>query len=97
MALVWVPGQMRDLTGGLEQVSAEGSSVRQVIANLDLRFPGFRSRLLQGDELVPHIAIFVDGEETQLGLAEHVEPASEVHFLAAMAGGNERCSGETCA
>jgi putative membrane protein len=87
MAVVWVPGQMRDLTGGREQVQAEGGSVRQVIVSLDQQFPGFQGRLLQDGELMPHIAVIVDGEEAQLGLAEPVQPESEVHFLPAMAGG----------
>ena len=78
---------MRDLTGGMERVSAAGSSVRALIADLERRFPGFRMRLLQDDQLIPHVAVIVDGEEAQLGLAEPVQQDSEVHFLAAMAGG----------
>jgi molybdopterin converting factor small subunit len=61
--------------------------VRELIADLERRFPGFHLRLLQDGQLMPHVAVIVDGEEAQLGLAEPVQPESEVYFLPAMAGG----------
>jgi molybdopterin converting factor small subunit len=83
---------MRDLTGGLESVAVEGNSVRKVIMHLDIQFPGIASRLLKDEELVPHIAVIVDGEESQEGLAHLLESDSEVFFLAAIAGGARRAS-----
>lgn len=87
MPVVWVPSQMRDLTDGRDQVSVGALTVRQAISELERQFPGIRQRLMENDDLKPHIAVVVDGEESQLGLAEALEPDSELHFLPAISGG----------
>ncbi len=88
MATVWVPGQMRDLTGGRQMVAVAGATVGEVIANLDRAFPGVRARLCQPDgTLQPHIAVAVDGEEVLQRLRAPVQPDSEIHFIPAIAGG----------
>lgn len=88
MATVWIPGLMRDLTGGRQQVAVPGESLGQVIANLEAAYPGFAARLCSPEgALLPHIAVAVDGEEAILGLRSPVGPTSEVHFLPAIAGG----------
>ncbi len=40
MVVVWIPAQLRDLTGGLERVTLEAETVAEVIDALDNRFPG---------------------------------------------------------
>ena len=40
-----------------------------------------------GIDLLPGIAVIIDGETSQLGLLERVEENSEVHFLPALGGG----------
>ena len=87
MPEVHIPAMLRELTGGRSTVSAAGSTVRQVIDDLELRWPGIRDRLLEGGRLRPNLAVAVDGDVSPLGLAEAVEPASEVHFVAAIKGG----------
>ncbi len=87
MATVWIPSLMRDLTKGRQTVEVEGSTVRQVIRNLDVAFPGIRARLCSGDELESHINVAVDGIVTRMGMLERVAPESEVHFLPAVSGG----------
>lgn len=88
MAAVWVPSQMRDLTGGRQTVQAAGATVREVIEHLEQAYPGFRERLCEPDgTLQPHIAVAVDGEEAMLGLRTRVRPDSEIHFVPAIAGG----------
>ncbi len=42
---VRVPAQLRTLTGGAAQVSAEGSTVGEVLKALDAAHPGFADRL----------------------------------------------------
>lgn len=78
---------MRDLTGGQTVVTVKGSTVREIIENLESAFPGTRKRLLSGDELKPNIGVAVDGDVTRLGLRERVKRNSEVHFLPAVSGG----------
>ncbi len=87
MAKVWIPSQMLSLAGGREQVSVEGRTVREVIANLNRAHNGFRDRLCRDDKLKPTIAVVVDGEISSLGMRQKVSLESEVQFLPAMSGG----------
>ena len=86
---VWIPTIMQKLTGGAQVVQVEGSTVRQIINNLELLYPGTKARLYdpEEDELLPGVAAIVDGDVTQLGLLEKVNEDSEVHFLPAIGGG----------
>jgi molybdopterin synthase sulfur carrier subunit len=86
---VYIPAPLRALTGGRASVEVEGASVRQVIDNLELAWPGIRERLVEQGRLRPNISVAVDGEVTPLGLLETVGPRSEVHFIAAIKGGVE--------
>ena len=81
---------MQKLTGGIQVVQVEGSTVRQIINNLELLYPGTKARLYDSeeDELLPGVAAIVDGDVTQLGLLEKVNEDSEVHFLPAIGGGS---------
>lgn len=87
MAIVFIPPQLRMLTGGAERVSVPGDTLGRVIDALDRAHPGLRDRLVAGDRLREGIAVSVDGEVTQLELLQPVGPASEVHILPAIAGG----------
>ncbi len=78
---------MRNLSAGRHRVDVEGATVRQVIENLDKQFPGMKERLMENGSLVPGISVIVDGQQSQLGLLERLEEASEVHFLPAIGGG----------
>ena len=87
MATVFIPSLMQSLTGGEKQVRVEGSTVCQIINNLDSRYPGFKDRLVEDDRVKPNISVAVDGEVTPLGMIERVNEDSEVHFLPAIGGG----------
>src|SRR5256885_15157898 len=43
---VRLPGALRDLTGGETKLSASGATLREVIADIDRRHPGFAARVL---------------------------------------------------
>ena len=81
MATVFIPPPLRSLTEGQELVEAQGRNVRDVIDDLDARFPGF------GEQLRPGLAVAVGTTVTSLGLLAKVDPDSEVHFLPAISGG----------
>ena len=87
MPEVWIPMLMRNLSAGQHRVEVEGATVRQVIENLDKQFPGMKERLMEDGSLMPGISVIVDGQQSQLGLLERLEEASEVHFLPAIGGG----------
>jgi molybdopterin converting factor small subunit len=87
MARVYIPPQLRELTAGKEEVEVEGRNLRQVIAALDGLFPGFGGRVVQGDKIAPGLAVSIDSQITTRGLGVAVAPASDVHFVPAIAGG----------
>ena len=75
--------------GGNRQVMVPGATVRQVINSLEKEYPGSRDLLMdvEEDDLLPGLAVVVDGETSLLGLLERVQENSEVHFLPAIGGG----------
>lgn len=87
MPTVWIPSQLRPLTGGQETVAVKGRTVRQVIDELERLYPGIKERLCVGGMLRPGLAVAVGTQIATLGLAQPVEENSEVHFLPAIGGG----------
>ncbi len=87
MPIVYVPPQLKALTGGVETLAVDGGNIRSVIATLDKQFPGVRDRLCQGDELRPGLSVSVSGRVSSLGLFQKVGPQDEVHFIPAIVGG----------
>ena len=70
-----------------ETVVVSGSTVREVVENLTLRYPDLRPRLFDKGQLRSSISVAVDGEIGSLGLLDALEEDSELHFIPALAGG----------
>ena len=89
MAEVWVPPKLQQLTDGKQQVQVEGTTVRRLINNLELLYPGIKDFLVDEmeEDLVPGLAVIIDGEVSLLGMLDKVGENSEVHFLPAIGGG----------
>jgi sulfur-carrier protein len=87
MPRVFIPAQLRDLTGGQAEIDVAGATVREVVAALDRQFPGIAGRLCQEDELSPALQVSIDGTLSRRGLDAKVPAASEVHFLPVFGGG----------
>jgi sulfur-carrier protein len=87
MPMVWIPALMRDLTGGVEQVSVVAETVGEAIERLEDRYPGVKERLVEGERLRPNISVIVDGVVGQRRLREKVGEDSEIHFIASISGG----------
>jgi len=87
MVQVFIPPLLRDAVGGVDQVEVPAATVRQVVAALEVRFPGVRDRLCAGDVLRPGLVVAVNGTVSSLGLLQIVADGSEVHFLPAIGGG----------
>jgi molybdopterin synthase sulfur carrier subunit len=87
VATVFIPSQLRDMTGGVGQVEIAAANVRQIVDELESRFPGIRARLCVGDALSPSLQVSIDGEMSTRGLSAKVKPRSEVHFVPAIGGG----------
>jgi len=87
MATVIIPALLRKLTGGKDRTLATGATLKEIIDDLERQFPGFRERVVAGDDLVGSLAVSIDGEIITGGLMEPVQPDSEVHFVPAIGGG----------
>lgn len=89
MALVWIPAPMQKLTNGESRVAVDGKTLRELIDNLDRRYPGIREMLVQGELIKDEIAVAIDGEISHQGLFQPLGEPSEVHFIPALGGGSE--------
>lgn len=87
MPIVYVPAGVSRLMGGKPPLEVAGSSVREIVDNLEKAWPGIREHLTDGHRLRPGISVAVDGVVSPVGLLEPVSPDSEVHFVAAISGG----------
>jgi molybdopterin converting factor small subunit len=85
--LVLIPTPLRSYTAGQHQVSASGASVRELLEDLERRFPGIRFRMIDEQDAVrPHMRIFVNGEQVWK-LDAALDAADEVQILQALSGG----------
>ena len=89
MSTVRIPPTLRAETGGERQVSAAGSTVREVLDDLMARFPGLRTQLVEDDDIAPFVNVYLEGEDVRTldGLDTSVDHGSTVILLPAMAGG----------
>jgi sulfur-carrier protein len=99
MPVVHIPALLLSLTEGEREPAVTGSTIEELIDQLDIRYPGIKKRLVDGDRLRSGLSVFVDGSVRREGLQCEVSPHSEVHFIPAIAGGiafrtAERCKAE---
>lgn len=87
MARVFIPPMLRALTGGVERIDVAAGRVAEVIAAIDLRYPGFGAAVLEDGRLAPGLAVAVNSEVGVDGLFELVPTDAEVHFVPAISGG----------
>lgn len=84
---VYIPALVRTLTDGASTVSASGSTVRELIDDLESRYPGVRDRLCEQGQLRAGLTVAVNGTVSRVGLRQRVPENAEVHFLPALGGG----------
>jgi molybdopterin synthase sulfur carrier subunit len=84
-----IPTPLRTLTGGEDQVNADGSTVGQVIENLEKRHPGIRDRLLDDKGVRRFVNIYVGDEDIRFldGLETKLKEGEEISIVPAIAGG----------
>jgi molybdopterin converting factor small subunit len=89
VAIVSIPTILRTHTGGEKSVEAKGSTVAEVIDDLDARHSGLRDRLITNGNLHRFVNIYVDDEDVRFagGLDAPVKDSSTVTILPAVAGG----------
>lgn len=87
MPIVAIPALMRNLTDGEDSVTISGATIREVIDNLETRYPGTKAKLCENDRIRPGIGVYVNGILTRVGMHERVDADAELHFLPAISGG----------
>ena len=87
MAIIFIPAQLRTLTGGLSTVEISAATVGEAVDQLEARFPSIRARLCQGNDLLPGLQVSIDHRFTRQGLSAALQPGSELHFLPVIGGG----------
>jgi molybdopterin synthase sulfur carrier subunit len=87
---VRIPTQLRELSGGATEITAESGTVAEVLAQLDVAHPGFGERLFDDKgELRRFVNVFVADEDIRFleGVATPVESGQTVSIVPAVAGG----------
>ena len=87
---VRIPVQLRPLTKGVEIVAASGSSIQQLIEDMDRNYPGIKDRLCEGDgKLRRFVNIFVNEEDIRFleNLQTPITEKDEISIIPAIAGG----------
>ncbi len=89
MATVSIPTILRTHTGGAKSVEASGTTVAEVIDDLESRHSGLRARLITNGALHRFVNVYVDDEDVRFagGLDAPVKDSSTVTILPAVAGG----------
>ena len=90
MATVKLPTQLRSVTGGAAEASAEGATVAEVLDSLYDAHSELRDRIAVDGDLRRFVNVYVGGEDIRFldGLDTPVEDGDEVTILPAVAGGS---------
>jgi molybdopterin synthase sulfur carrier subunit len=84
---VRIPTPLRSYTAQSKIVDATGTTVDEVLADLDRQFPGLRFRVVdEQTRLRQHMRVFVNGEMIR-DLSTSVAPTDEVTLMQALSGG----------
>ncbi len=90
MPSVLIPTPLRKLTNELDTVEAAGTTIGELIDNLDAAFPGLKNRICDDNGTIRRfVNIFVNGEDVRF-LEENATPvkdSDEISIVPAIAGG----------
>ena len=86
---VRIPTPLRTLTGGNDEVFANGETLAAVIADLEANHPGIKDRLLDEKGVRRFVNIFVGDEDVRFldGLATAIKDGDKISIVPAIAGG----------
>ena len=87
---VRIPTILRSYTGGAAEVMAEPGTLREVISDLDVSYPGIGGRILDdGGRLRRVVNVYVGEEDVRFaaGLDTPVPAGAQVSVIPAVAGG----------
>jgi sulfur-carrier protein len=90
MATIRIPPVLRPSVGGEREVSADGSTVGEVLTGLAQTHPDTRAQLFgEGGDLNRYVNVYLNDEDVRVlqGLETPVREADTLVILPAMAGG----------
>jgi hypothetical protein len=83
---ITIPSPLLSYTGRRE-VAAAGTTVGELLLDLDRQFPGLRFRMVdEQDQIRPHMRVFIDARESR-DLHAPVPPDATLHIVQALSGG----------
>ncbi len=87
--IVRIPAPLRPLTGGKDEVNADGGTVGAVIDDLEKNHPGIKDRLLDEKGVRRFINIYVGEEDVRFlnGLGTELKGGDQISIVPAIAGG----------
>ncbi|MGI8901878.1 MAG: MoaD/ThiS family protein [Nocardioides sp.] len=85
-----IPTILRTYTGGKKAVAARGTTLSELIDDLEAHHPGIKERLLDGEDLRRFVNVYVNDEDVRFtgGLDTSVAEDDQVVVLPAVAGGS---------
>lgn len=84
---VYIPSPLLSYTNQQNEVTANGSTITELLDDLNRQFPGIRFRMIdEQDAIRPHMKLFVNGEQVW-GLQTALNASDEVQILQALSGG----------
>jgi molybdopterin synthase sulfur carrier subunit len=86
---VRIPAPLRSLTGGKDEITAQGATVGDVIDEMDRMHPGIKDRLLDAKGVRRFVNIYVGEEDVRFldGLKTPLKMGDEISIVPAIAGG----------
>ncbi|GBE55240.1 MAG TPA: MoaD/ThiS family protein [Euryarchaeota archaeon] len=89
MVIVRLATPLRKFSGGKPEIKVEGSTVREVIENIEARSPGFADKILDDNDIKQFINIFHNNEDIrfQKAIDTEIKPDDVLSILPAVSGG----------
>jgi molybdopterin synthase sulfur carrier subunit len=87
---VRIPTILRTYTNGEKSVEASGSTLSDLIEDLEAKHPGLKDRLLENGDLRRFVNLYVNDEDVRFtgGLGTGLSDGDQVVVLPAVAGGS---------
>lgn len=91
MPSVRVPSALRKFTADASDIDVAAKTVRDALAEIDRKHPGFAAKVLDSGEVKPFIRIFVGADDIGelAGLDTALADRDEVSIVPAIAGGRD--------
>ena len=88
---VRIPTPLRTLTGGADEVPADGGTVAEVIDNLEANHPGMKDRLCDDKGVRRFVNLYANDEDIRFldNLETTLKDGDTLSIVPAIAGGSE--------